>query len=178
MWICTWLTLHSVNQTPIMGPRLKWKPALHNEIQIPVSEKSAVSYNKNHALEHSQPPSLHKYQFSPFLLLAGEAWQRHATTLLVNTRYYKHRTEIIITVKEKEGRNYPTNHLLGALWESSRSVHLPPVLLTEPGSLANAKWKGSIWALVWLMLGRSHVRSTNKRFVRLRNKSIPWRCKA
>lgn len=109
--IHTWLTLQNVNQTLIMGPRLKWKPVLHNEIQILVSEKFAVSYNKNQELQPGQPPSLHKYQFSLFLLLAEEAWQWHATTLLVNTRYYKHRTEIIITVKKKsrkELRNQPT----------------------------------------------------------------------
>jgi len=76
-----------------------------------VSEKSAVSCNKNQELQPGQPPSLHKYQFSLFLLLAEAAWQWHATTLLVNTRYYKHRTEIIITVKKKEGRNYTTNRL-------------------------------------------------------------------
>lgn len=95
-----------------MGPRLKWKPALHNGIQILVSEKSAVSYNKNQELQPGQPPSLHKYQFSLFLLLAEAAWQWHATTLLVNTHYYKHRTEIIITIKKKGGRNYTTNRLL------------------------------------------------------------------
>lgn len=105
-----------------MGPRLKWKPALHNEIQILVSEKFAVSYNKNQELQPGQPPSLHKYQFSLFLLLAEEAWQWHATTLLVNTRYYKHRTEIIITVKKKEGRNYTTNRLLRKQFQEYKAV--------------------------------------------------------
>lgn len=52
-------------------------------------------------------------------------------------------------------------------------MHLPPVLLTEPGSFANTKRQGSIRALVWLMLGRTIRKITNKRFVRLKNKTIP-----
>lgn len=99
VWICTWLTLQNVNHSLIIGPRLKWKSALHNEMQTLMSDKCTVSCNKNQELQPSQPPSLHKYQFSLFLLLAEAAWQWHATTLLVNTRYYKQRTKIITTVK-------------------------------------------------------------------------------
>lgn len=46
-----------------------------------------------------------------------------ATTLLVNTHYYKHRTETIITVKEKKRRrNCPTSQLLRKLFQEYEKV--------------------------------------------------------